>query len=77
MIFIKNILVSKEVLEKKFVCDLNSCKGACCVEGESGAPLEKEEILKIKTAFKKVKKRLHPKSLNQINPVFVAIIQRF
>ena len=45
MIFVKNTLISKEILEKKFVCDLKACKGACCVEGESGAPLEKKEIL--------------------------------
>jgi len=36
-------LVSEDVLEKKFVCDLNACKGACCVEGDSGAPLSDEE----------------------------------
>lgn len=66
MIFIKNIIVSKEILDKKFVCDLNACKGACCVEGESGAPLEKEEISKIENVFEKIKKKLSPKSLNQI-----------
>ncbi len=66
MIFIKNTLVSKEILEKKFVCDLNVCKGACCVEGESGAPLETDEVLKIKSVFKKVRKRLSAKSLNEI-----------
>ena len=43
MIAIENTIVSEELLEKKFVCDLARCKGACCVEGESGAPLEKEE----------------------------------
>lgn len=47
MIFIENILVSQEILEKKFMCDLKSCKGSCCVEGNAGAPLEKEEIKKI------------------------------
>tara|TARA_B100000579_G_scaffold416164_1_gene411453 strand:- start:134 stop:694 length:561 start_codon:yes stop_codon:yes gene_type:complete len=66
MIFIKNTLVSKEILEKKFVCDLNSCKGACCVKGQSGAPLEKEEILEIQNAFQKIKKRLRTKSIKQI-----------
>ena len=66
MIFVKNTLVSKEILKKKFVCDLNACKGACCVEGESGAPLEKDEILKIENVFKKVKNRLSSKSLKQI-----------
>ena len=43
MIAIENTVVSEELLEKKFVCDLARCKGACCVEGESGAPLEKDE----------------------------------
>ena len=66
MIFVKNTLISKEILEKKFVCDLKACKGACCVEGESGAPLEKKEILDIKNSFGKIKKRLSKQSLEQI-----------
>jgi hypothetical protein len=37
-------LVSTQLFERKFVCDLNACKGACCVEGNSGAPLQLEEI---------------------------------
>ncbi len=44
MIPIQNTLVSNELIEKKFVCDLQRCKGACCVQGESGAPLEEEEL---------------------------------
>ncbi len=40
---VKDILVSDEVFSKQFVCDLNKCKGACCVEGDLGAPLEEEE----------------------------------
>jgi len=66
MIFIKNTLVSKEILDTKFVCDLNYCKGACCVEGDSGAPLEKKEILEIENAFQKIKNRLSLKSIKQI-----------
>ena len=41
---IGDTLVSEEVLEKKFVCDLNACKGGCCVKGDYGAPLEDEEL---------------------------------
>jgi len=41
---IANTLVSEDLLERRFVCDLNACKGACCVEGDAGAPLETEEI---------------------------------
>ena len=37
-------IVSTQIFERKFVCDLNACKGACCVEGDAGAPLTLEEI---------------------------------
>ena len=43
MIAIDNKLISDEVIEKHFVCDLNACKGACCILGEGGAPLEEDE----------------------------------
>ena len=45
MITIKNTLVSEEIIEKDFTCNLSKCKGACCVEGESGAPLDEEELV--------------------------------
>ena len=44
MFLIKGKLVSDEIFKEKFVCDLSACKGACCVEGDFGAPLEKEEL---------------------------------
>jgi len=44
MIEIKGKIVSLEIIENKFVCNLNACKGACCIEGIEGAPLEKNEI---------------------------------
>lgn len=43
MINIKDVLVSDDLAETNFVCDLEACKGICCVKGDSGAPLEKEE----------------------------------
>ncbi len=43
MIQIGKTLVSEDVLEKDFVCNLSACKGACCVEGDSGAPLLESE----------------------------------
>lgn len=43
MIAIEDKLISEDILEKEFVCNLSSCKGACCVEGDSGAPLEIDE----------------------------------
>lgn len=41
---INNVLVSDAIVEAQFVCDLKRCKGACCVAGDAGAPLEAEEI---------------------------------
>ena len=43
MFQIGNSLVSEEIIHNDFVCNLNACKGGCCVEGEAGAPLDKEE----------------------------------
>lgn len=43
MIAIDNVLLSDEVIEEQFVCDLTKCKGGCCVDGDCGAPLSEEE----------------------------------
>jgi hypothetical protein len=43
MVVIGDILVSDEVVSEKFVCNLNACKGACCWEGDFGAPITNEE----------------------------------
>lgn len=43
LIEIDDKIVSLDLFEKKFVCDLNACKGACCIEGDAGAPLTFEE----------------------------------
>ncbi len=44
MIQIDDTLISLDLLDQFFICDLGACKGACCVEGDAGAPLEKEEF---------------------------------
>ncbi|WP_109831415.1 DUF3109 family protein [Reichenbachiella versicolor] len=44
MIIVDNAVLSDDLQEQHFVCDLTKCKGACCVEGDLGAPLEKEEL---------------------------------
>lgn len=43
MFLIKNTLVSLELIERYFVCDLDSCLGQCCIDGDAGAPLLPEE----------------------------------
>ena len=47
MIRIGDTLISDDILEEFFLCDIEKCKGACCVEGDLGAPLEKEELEKL------------------------------
>jgi hypothetical protein len=44
MIQIKDTIVALDVIEEDFLCDLAACKGACCIEGDSGAPLEPDEV---------------------------------
>lgn len=43
MFVIKDTIISEDLLERFFVCDLNVCKGQCCIDGDAGAPLLKEE----------------------------------
>ena len=47
MFLIQNTLVSLDVLEKEFCCDLDKCHGCCCIEGDAGAPVTDEELLQI------------------------------
>lgn len=44
MIYLDNTLISDDIRDCFFCCDLQQCKGACCVDGDAGAPLEEEEI---------------------------------
>ena len=66
MFQIKNTLVSESIIENDFVCNLSACKGACCIEGNAGAPLEVKELNQIKKFFPIVKRYLSSKSINEI-----------
>jgi len=67
MIAIDNKLVSDAVIKEQFVCDLSRCKGACCVDGDAGAPLEKEELDRINEVFEAVLPYLDENSVREIN----------
>ena len=67
MFQIKNTLISESIIENDFVCNLGACKGACCVEGDAGAPLEAKEVDKIKKFFPIIKHYLSDTSINEIN----------
>ena len=40
-----DVLVSPNILTEKFCCDLDACKGECCIEGDAGAPVSLDEIM--------------------------------
>ena len=66
MIFIKQTLVSEDLLEQKFVCDLSACKGACCVEGDGGAPLNEEELGILESIYEDVKPFMTEKGIEVV-----------
>lgn len=66
MIAIENVLVSDQVVKEQFLCDLDKCKGACCVDGDAGAPLNKAELKKIDEVFDNVWPYLNEESKAEI-----------
>ena len=69
MIEIQHTLVHEEVIEQTFVCNLNACKGACCLEGDSGAPLEVAELDILNEIYPKVKPFMTEKGIETIEAV--------
>lgn len=67
MIAIDNVLLSDDILTESFVCDLTKCKGACCVDGDAGAPLEKHELKEIDKVYDAVLPYLNDESKKELN----------
>jgi hypothetical protein len=59
-------IVSEEILEQDFVCNLQACKGACCVDGNAGAPLEESELPILKDIYAEVSPYLRPEGRKAI-----------
>ena len=66
MFQIGKTIVSEEILENDFVCNLNACKGACCIDGEYGAPLEANETKILASIFDDVKPYLRKEGVAAI-----------
>ena len=73
MFQIAGTIVSEEIISHEFVCNLSACKGACCVEGESGAPLEAEEVSILEELYPKIKPYLSKKGVRAITAQGVAV----
>jgi hypothetical protein len=59
-------IVSEEILERDFVCNLSACKGNCCIDGDAGAPLSAEETKIMEEIYPKVKPYLRPEGIAAI-----------
>lgn len=66
MIIIQGKIVSTQLFKKSFICNLEKCKGACCWEGDFGAPLEPDEELQIQKHLEPIKDYLSPENRNKI-----------
>lgn len=66
MLVIENALVSDDLIQNDFVCNLSKCKGICCVEGDLGAPLTDSELDVVKESYSKIKKYLTPDAIAAI-----------
>lgn len=62
MFAVDNILISDELLDAPFACNLGACRGGCCVQGDAGAPLEPDERAELERALPKVWKYLPPEA---------------
>ena len=67
-------IVSEEILEKEFVCNLSACKGACCVDGDAGAPLNEEEKQILAEIFPKIKSFLRPEGIAAIESQGTSVV---
>jgi hypothetical protein len=74
MVEIENTLVSEILFEKKFLCDLEACKGACCVQGDAGAPLEKDEVQFLAENIEKIKPYLRKEGIVAIEKEGTSVV---
>lgn len=76
MFQIGNAIVASDIIEESFLCDLSACKGECCVEGDSGAPLEEAEVDILKEILPQVWDDLSPEAQTIIKKQGVAYEDR-
>ncbi len=67
LIEIGNKIVSTDIFSEQFTCDLNKCKGACCVKGNGGAPLNENEVDKIQNNIEKIKPYMSKSGIETVN----------
>jgi len=66
MFVVDNVLISDDLVQAAFCCNLGACMGACCVQGASGAPLESNELAEVEAVLPHVKSKLRKEALEVI-----------
>src|SRR5690554_7603081 len=77
LIEIDDKIVTDELFSRKFVCDLSKCKGACCVEGDAGAPLKNDEIKIIEKLLPKIKPYMTEEGMAKVEKDGVSYLDDF
>lgn len=66
MIQLGKTIVSEELIDEQFVCNLSKCKGACCVDGDAGAPIQNDELPILESIYPQIKHLLQAKGIAAI-----------
>ncbi len=77
MFQIQDTLVSEEILDNDFTCNLSACKGECCVAGEAGAPVEEHEKATLEKIYPKIKSGLRPEGRKAIEEQGTYVVSDF
>lgn len=76
LIEIQDKVVSTQIFERKFVCDLNACKGACCIEGDAGAPITLDEIDELEDALPHILPYMRPEGVAAVEKTGVFYVDQ-
>jgi len=74
LVEIHDKIVSTQIFERKFVCDLNACKGACCIKGDAGAPITLEEVSILEEDLEKIKPYMRQEGIDAVDKTGVFYI---
>lgn len=73
MLIVKDCIISEDIAEKHFCCDLAQCKGECCVEGDCGAPLDESEIPILERILPEVEPYMTPEGIEVVHKEGVSV----
>lgn len=76
MLQIQNTIVTLDLAEEFFCCDLEKCLGACCIEGDAGAPVTIDEVEKIEEALPVVEPEMLPRAVEEVRQNGVAYVDQ-